>query len=85
MLNESLVKITFVTNGEPFTVQARPGVAMKDARHVALVETKNLGASGEWMILDEQGYRLDPEQTVAALRIKDGARLVLALPAGIGG
>jgi hypothetical protein len=80
------VEITMVVNGQPVVIQATEQEPLRDVRHKALEETKNLAQPPEnWEIKNEAGVVLDPEKKVGEFEFGKKVTLFLSLKAGVAG
>ncbi len=80
------IELTFVINGDPLAIKAKPNDVLLDLLKEALEKSENTGQPLDaWQITDEPGAPLDPEKTVAELGLKDGAVLVVSLKTGAAG
>ena len=82
----SKIHVTFVINGDPTVVEAKPNEQLVKVLEKALKESENTGQPVDaWQVTDEPGTVLDVTKTLLELGVKDGAVLLASLKAGAAG
>jgi hypothetical protein len=80
------IDIIVVVNGQPVTIKANLNAPLRTVVNHALKESGNSGQPAEnWELRDAGGQVLDLNKKVEDYGITAGAKLFLALKAGIGG
>lgn len=78
------MKIVFIVNGVPVSIDADPGVPLYVTYEKALAKTGNVRFQ-TWELRNELGVLLDADKTPAMLDLAPNVVLYLSLRAGIGG
>ncbi len=82
----SFIRVVFILNGVDVAVEVDQNVPLFIARNRALQQSGNTGRPfDEWVMRDEKGVTLPPEQKVERFNFIDEVRLFLMPYAGAGG
>jgi hypothetical protein len=80
------ITLTFIINGENFSVETNVNAPMLSAVQRALAESHNTGRDpAEWELRDSNGVLLEVHRTPKELGLANNARLFLSLRVGAGG
>jgi hypothetical protein len=79
--------LTFIINGEDFSVSISGDAALMSAVEHALKVSGNTGRRdpNEWEVRDANGVLLEKHRTIRQLNLPNGTRLFLSLQVGAGG
>ncbi len=83
---DNKIALTFIINGENFSVETNVNAPLLSAVQRALAESHNTGRDpGEWELRDSNGVLLEVHRTPKELGLANNARLFLSLRVGAGG
>lgn len=83
---EHKVTLTFIINGENFSVETNINSPLMSAVQRALAESHNTGRDpSEWEVRNSNGVLLEVHRTPKELGLANNARLFLSLRVGAGG
>jgi hypothetical protein len=86
MGDHNKITIIFIINGVDVAVEANLHAPLATARNHALEQSGNTGRPvDDWVIRDEKGVTLPPEQKVERFNFANGLRLFLMPAVGAGG